>query len=142
MPIITIFSGAYCREDRVVSRLLEKTGYRHLSDTNIVSRAKKASDLPDNKIERAFSAKTSVFNQFTHEKERAIAYLKLVMSEMLREDNLLIQGFVSLLVPKEISHALQICLIADMKNRVAAAQQDSVLSTQEALKLIHRKDTD
>jgi two-component system response regulator CpxR len=142
MPIITIFSGAYCREDQVVSRLLEKTGYRHLSDTNIVSRAKKASDLPDNKIERAFSAKTSVFNQFTHEKERAIAYLKLVMSEMLREDNLLIQGLVSLLVPKEISHALQICLIADMKNRVAAAQQDSVLSTQEALKLIHRKDED
>ncbi len=142
MPIITIFSGAYCREDQFVSRLLEQTGYRHLSDTNIVSRAKKASDLTDNKIERAFSAKTSVFNQFTHEKERAIAYLKLVMSEMLREDNLLIQGFVSLLVPKEISHALQICLIADMKNRVAAAQQDSVLSTQEALKLIHRKDED
>ncbi len=142
MPIITVFSGTYCREDQVVSRLMEKTGYRHLSDTNIVSRAKKASGLPDNKIERAFSAKTSVFNQFTHEKERAIAYLKMVMSEMLREDNLLIQGLVSLLVPKRISHALRICLIADMKNRVAAAQKDLVLSTQEALKIIHRKDED
>jgi two-component system response regulator CpxR len=85
-------------------------------------------------------AKTSIFNQFTHEKERSIAYLRLALAEMLNTDNLIISGASSLLVPENISHVLRVCLIADMKSRVAQAQKQEKISEKEAIALIRRND--
>jgi hypothetical protein len=117
MPVITIFRGTFCEGDPVVQSVLKETGYRLVRDQDIVSEASRASNLGDAKVSRAFSASTSVFNKFTHEKERSIAHLRLALAELLSMDNLLIDGFVSHLVPREVSHASGVCLIADMKFR-------------------------
>ena len=57
---------------------------------------------------RVFSGKPSVFNAFTHERERSLAYLKLCLAEMLREGELIVHGFTSHLIPKTISHVLRV----------------------------------
>ena len=141
MSIITVFTGTYCNEESAIKEILKKTGYKYLSDSDIVSKASSLSDLPENKVFKAFSAKTSVFNQVTHEKERSITYLKLAVAEMLIEDNILINGFTSLLIPTGIAHVLRVCLIADMKYRVSLASS-SGMSENEALKMIHKNDED
>ena len=43
----------------------------------------------------AFAAKTSIFNRFTHEKERAVAHLRLALAQLLADDMLLITGPVT-----------------------------------------------
>jgi CheY-like chemotaxis protein len=53
---------------------------------------------------------------------------------------LIVSGFVSHLIPKKISHALRVCLIADLKFRSAAAVQSSGGSQKEAAKLIRKQD--
>jgi len=126
----------------VVQSVLKETGYRLVLDQDIVSEASRASNLGDAKVSRAFSARTSVFNKFTHEKERSIAHLRLALAELLSGDNLLIDGFVSHLVPREVSHALRVCLIADMKFRVSLALKEQGLSEKEAVKVIHKQDED
>lgn len=141
MSIITVFTGTYCNEESAIKEILKKTGYKYLSDSDIVSKAGSLSDLPENKVFKAFSAKTSVFNQLTHEKERSITYLKLAVAEMLIEDNILINGFTSLLIPTGIAYVLRVCLIADMKYRVSKASS-SGMSENEALKMIHKSDED
>jgi len=141
MSIITVFTGTYCNEESAIKEILKKTGYKYLSDSDIVSKASRLSDLPENKVFKAFSAKTSVFNQLTHEKERSITYLKLAVAEMLIEDNILINGFTSLLIPTGIAYVLRVCLIADMKYRVSLASS-SGMSENEALKMIHKSDED
>ena len=141
MSIITVFTGTYCNEESAIKEILKKTGYKYLSDSDIVSKASSLSDLPENKVFKAFSAKTSVFNQVTHEKERSITYLKLAVAEMLIEDNILINGFTSLLISSGIAHVLRVCLIADMKYRVSLASS-SGMSENEALKMIHKNDED
>jgi len=141
MSIITVFAGIYCNEESAIKEILKKTGYKYLTDADIVSKAGKLSGLSESKVLKAFSAKTSVFNQMTHEKERSVAYLKLAVAETLTEDNLLINGFTSLLIPAGIAHVLKVCLIADMKYRVSLASS-SGMSESEAVKMIHKSDED
>ena len=141
MSIITIFAGIYCNEESAIKEILKKTGYAHLTDSAIVSKAVTLSDLSESKILKAFSSKTSVFSQFGNEKERSIAYLKLAVAETLTGDNILVNGFTSLLIPPGIAHVLRVCLIADMKYRIAYAHS-SGMSENEARKTIHRSDED
>jgi two-component system, OmpR family, response regulator CpxR len=141
MSIITIFAGIYCNEESAIKELLKKTGYTYLTDPDIVSKAVTLSDLSESKILKAFSSKTSVFSQFGNEKERSIAYLKLAVAETLTGDNILVNGFTSLLIPPGIAHVLRVCLIADMKYRISNAHS-SGMSENEARKIIHRSDED
>ncbi len=141
MSIITVFAGIYCNEESAIKELLKKTGYACLTDSDIVSKAVTLSDLPESKVSKALSAKPSVFNQFTHERERSIAFLKLAVAEMLTKDNILINGFTSLLIPPGLAHVLRVCLIADMKYRVSLACSTG-MSENEARKVIHKSDED
>jgi len=142
MSVITIFSGSFCKEDLVVREVLVKTGYKLVSDEEIVAEASRASGMAESKIRRTFSAKTSVFNKFTHEKERSIAHLRLAIAEMLCDDNLLISGFTPQLIPDEISHVLRVCLIADIKFRTLEATKEGGMHEKDVLKLIQKNDGD
>lgn len=142
MPIITMFHGTFCQKDPVIENIRKNTGYRLITDDDLALDAARISDMEASKIKEAFSSKTSIFNKFTHEKERSIAYLRLALSEMLSGENLLITGFCSHLIPREMTHALWICVIADMPHRVNTAMADRGCSEKEAIKLIHNQDKD
>jgi two-component system response regulator CpxR len=142
MSIITVFSGSFCKEELIVREVLLKTGYTLITDKEIVAGASRASGMAESKIRRIFSAKTSVFNKFTHEKERSIAHLRLAIAEMLCEDNLLLSGFTSQLIPEEVSHVLGVCLIADIKFRTSEAAKEGGMHEKDALKLIQKHDGD
>lgn len=142
MSMITLFNGSYCNDREMVGQLVEHTGYRLVRDEDVVAAAGALSELGPHKIGKAFSAKASVFNAFTHEKELSVAYLKLALAERLTADNLILAGFSAHLVPRGISHALRVCLIADLKFRTAAAAREAGVSAKDAAKLIHKQDED
>jgi two-component system, OmpR family, response regulator CpxR len=140
MPVITIFSGTFCREEIIIDEICAGTGCRKIGDHEIVSEASRLSGMPAGKIGRVFSAKGSVFNKFTHERERSLAYLKLALAQALSGENLLIEGFSAMLTPIELKHVLRICLIADLSFRISVANQSQTLEQGEAAKLIRRQD--
>lgn len=142
MSAITIFSGTFCEQGPVIQKVLEKTGYKPFTDEDIVAEACRISGMAESKIRNAFSAKVSVFNKFTHEKEHAMAFLRLATAQLLSHDNLLIEGFAAHLIPIEISHVLRVCLIADMKARTSEAVKELKLSEDEAAALIHKQNED
>jgi CheY-like chemotaxis protein/cytidylate kinase len=142
MSTITLFSGSYCNDQEISRLLVEHTGYRLVRDEDVVSAAITLSGLGANKINKAFLQKASVFNSFTHEKELSVAYLKLALAEMLPAGNLILAGFTSHLIPRKISHALRVCLIADLKFRTAVAAQQAGISLKDAAKLIRKQDED
>ena len=123
MSIIALFSGDFCQAEEVTQKLLGDTGYTHVPDDEIVARASELSGVAPDKLARPFSAKTSVFNTFTGERERSIAHLRYAVAERLRDDEVVIDGFCSQLVPRTLSHVLRVCLIADMPSRVERAKQ-------------------
>lgn len=142
MPIITIFPGTFSNEDIVLRELIAHTGYKPVTDSDMTDEAARLSGIDGSKISRAFVSRTSIFNNFTHEKERSIAYLKLALAERLTNDNLLLSGFSGHLIPKAISHILRICLIADMSFRISLAAKAKGISEKEAAKWIHKQDED
>ncbi len=137
MSTITIFSGTFCKEDAVIQKVLDHTGYRLITDKDLVAEANRPSGMSEGKIMRAFSAKASVFNKFTHEKERSIAHIRYALAESLLSDSLLVAGFTGHLIPRKISHVLRICLIADMKSRISVAVKENGFTEKEAIRQIH-----
>lgn len=142
MPVITLFSGEYCNEAAVSREIKDRTGYRWIDGKEIMGRAAELSGMPASKIQSALSSRTSLFNRFTHEKERAVAHLRVSLSEILEADNLLISGFSGLLIPRSITHVLPVCLIADLPSRVSNAREERAVSEKEALNLIRKSDED
>jgi two-component system response regulator CpxR len=142
MPIISMFSGSFCEEGPVVKEVIARTGYRHIIDNEIVAEASRRSGLTESKIKRSFTSRTSVFNNFTHEKERSIAYIKLVVADMIAADDVLMTCFSGQLIPKTISHILRVCLIAPIKHRIAAASRQQGVSEKEAAKLVLKREED
>ena len=127
MSSISIFSGLFCREEAIVDALVARTGFRLISDGDVIREASRISAMEPDKIERVFSSKVSVFNKFTHERERAVAFMKLALARKYLDDGCIYRGFSGLLIPKRVAHVLRVCLIADMKFRLAeAARQDTV----------------
>jgi len=142
MPIITIFSGGFCQEASVVREVMARTGCRHIRDADIVAEASRRSAYAESKIKRAFSFKTSVFNQFTLEKERSLAYIRLAVADLITGGNAIIAGFSGQLIPAQISHTLRVCLIAPKSFRIAAAAAQQGISEKEAARLVQRREED
>jgi two-component system, OmpR family, response regulator CpxR len=142
MAIITFFSGAFCSEGAVIRELVSDIGYAVVDDDRIAADAAQLSGVAQSKIQRAFGAKTSIFNKFTHEKESSIAYLKLALARMLADEHIIVRGFSGMLIPGNIQHVLRVCLMADMKYRCDLAAEKGRLSDKEALKLIRNQDED
>jgi CheY-like chemotaxis protein len=142
MPILTMFAGRFCRSSEVAAEVCAATGFKHVGDTAILEAASSISGMGTDKLQRAFAAKTSVFNKFTHEKECSVAYLKLALANLVAKDNVLVTGYGGQLVPSAISHLLRIALIADLPYRLAAAEDSESLGEKEALKQIRRGDED
>jgi two-component system response regulator CpxR len=140
MPVITLFSGSYCNEQQIVQEIASRTGYRLMTDQEIVADASRLSTIPENRIERVFSDKVSVFNRLTRERERSLAYLRMALATCLAQDQLIINGFAGQLIPNNINHVLRVCLIADMASRVGAAASELKISSSEAHKIVRRDD--
>ncbi len=144
MAIIEIFSAAYCtKEKKVVDCLVKKTNFRHTSVDQIISEAAILSHVNESKLRRAFTLKTSVFEKFTHEKKYALAYIKLVISKILMISagrDLILTGYPTQLIPKEITHFYRVGLIADMTYRVETLVKEKGISEKEARQLLTKLD--
>jgi two-component system, OmpR family, response regulator CpxR len=142
MSTITVFSGTYCNQEAVVHALVDRSGFRLMADADLVAEASRSSGIAEPKIERVFSSRASLFNKFTHERERSLAHLRLAAAAAIAGDNLVFCGFTGQLIPREIGHVLRVCLIADLKFRATRAATELRMSEEEAVKLIRRQEED
>jgi two-component system, OmpR family, response regulator CpxR len=140
MPVLNILCGSYCGAEAVVRDVAEKSGYQYVDDSFLIAETSSRFQIDESKIRKALSGKTSIFNKFTYEKERCLAYLKRGVADLLKRDDFLFAGLAGLMIPRTISHVLNICLIADMKYRAELACRQDRVSEKDALKKIHKED--
>lgn len=140
MSVISLVSGSYCHGEEVARKLLDLLGYQLVNDAALIAEAGKRFKVDQDKLAKAVIGKTSIFNKFTRERERALAQLKVVLADQLRTDNFVLFGFFGHMVPREISHVLKVCTIADIRYRVKQAGEAEGLSEKDAQKKIHKED--
>lgn len=141
MSDLFIFSGLFCQADAIVKRLMDDTDFKLVTDEDLVAQAASLGGMSEKAVAKAFSPKTSIFNKFSHEKERAVSWLRLALANRLAEGQaLLVSGMVTQLLSQEISHVLKVCIIDDLQKRLATARNESGLSEGEAEKEIQQSD--
>jgi two-component system response regulator CpxR len=140
MPVITIFSGAYCGGEEVARTVADRRGYELITDDEIIARASRSQGTAESKFERALFSRASVFNKFTHEKERCVAFFKSALPDLLSKDGRVFLGYAGHLVPRSITHVLKVCLIADRSYRLARAIESEKVTKSQAIKLIAKDD--
>ena len=144
MSIACLFSGRYCEADEIAGIVAEKTGSRIIGDSEIAGRAAELSGMSPERIGRAFTSGTSIFNKFNHEKERAVSWLRLATAQALAEagsGHVVLHGFTAMLTPSSVTHLLHACLIAGLAHRVGVAGKLGV-NAKQAQKTILQADED
>jgi two-component system response regulator CpxR len=138
MAIITFFSGAYCHGDEIAEQVGRKLGYR-IIDEQLMEDTTRRFDIPREKIERGLMGQESFLSKFTHEREKHLADLKIVLAELVQSDNVIIRSCAGHLIPRTIGHILRVCVIANHDYRVKQAMAAGN-SEKDAEKLIHESD--
>ncbi|WP_421901103.1 response regulator [Maridesulfovibrio sp.] len=141
MSDLFIFSGLFCQADAIVKRLIDDTDFKLVTDEDLVAEAASLGGMSEKAVAKAFSPKTSIFNKFSHEKERAVSWLRLALANKLADGKaLLVSGMVTQLLSQDISHVLKVCIIDDLPKRLDTARNESGLSEGEAEKEIQHSD--
>jgi CheY-like chemotaxis protein/cytidylate kinase len=140
MPVVTLFCGTHCRAEEAADVLAEKLALPLVNEYLIFEEAAELLSVPIKKLQRALYHKPSVFNDFTHERERAIACVRMALARRMKQDDFIINGFSAHLVPKGVTHMLKVCLIADIDRRAEFAASHKKLSAKAALHEIQEHD--
>jgi CheY-like chemotaxis protein len=140
MPTIALFSSTFTNEAEIIGELSTLTGSQVINDKDIISDASSKYTVDKNKLEQTLYAKMSVFNQFTLEKERCLAYLKSSLADMLAlNERCIYNGFITLLIPARISHVLKVLIAGNKEQRIQRAVATGI-SEKEAKRLVHKSD--
>ena len=122
MSVISLVSASFCHGDEIAAAC-ERAGFTAVKPQELIARAAKSSGISEAKFQNTLTGKAGIFNRFTHERERAIAHLRLALAEVLAEDRLLLTGQAVFLIPERISHVLRVCLVAENRWRLAEAER-------------------
>ncbi|MEO5358621.1 MAG: response regulator [Nitrospirae bacterium YQR-1] len=140
MSLITLFSGSWCSNEDFERNLTKETGYRFLTEERFLENVSAAYNITVKKLQKSLYHEPSIFNDFTHDREKALAYIQLAFSELVRENNIIFKGFSAHIIPEEIQHNLKVCLITGINNRTKTAQQHSAAPEKEITSAILEDD--
>ncbi len=139
MSSIALFYNNFTGEEKLKKQLAAATGYRLCTDNDLLMATGKTLHLEYSRVERAVFGTKSVFNQFTLEKERVMAQLRLLLVKELDVGDVLLCGFCALLVPASITDVLRVGIFGEPVHRIQRAIQEGV-SEKNAIKLVKKND--
>ena len=139
MSIVTISRGSYSRGKEVAEKLAKTLGYECIS-REILLEASEKFNIPEIKLIRAVHDAPSVFERFTHGKERYVAYLKAALLKHVQKDNVVYHGLAGHFFLQEIPHVLKVRISADLEDRIAEEMRRENISADEARATIKKDD--
>ena len=139
MAIVTIFGGSYCHADEIAKAVTERLHYESIEERLIDITAERY-EISKEKLVKSIKGQATFFNKLTHDREKNIARLKLVLAELTAKDNCLLAGFGGHLLPRTVTHILRTCIIANFDFRIKEAVRINSISEKEAEKNIHKDD--
>ena len=140
MPSISLFYQTFTMQNDILQQLSATLNMPLITDDDIIASIAAEHGIEPDKIQHSLYEKTSVFNQFTLEKERHVNLMKIEIASRLRASSQYIfSGFHSLLIPKGVTHVLKVLLADEKALRVAQAISEGH-SEKEAKKVVRQSD--
>ncbi|MGE4193442.1 MAG: response regulator [Pseudodesulfovibrio sp.] len=136
MTAITVFNGLFCDAGPVLKHILDITGFRLVTDQEIIADAASLSGLDEKSMARAVFYGAAKGDSGL-DREQVIGWLRFAMARKLsQEKNAVFSGFMALLPPPEIDNILRVCLISGMNDRLWIADRDKGYPEEEAREII------
>lgn len=139
MAVISIFSGVFCKAAEVSVRVAEELGYPFIEE-KLFAETSARFNVSQDKLIHALTGPEPFLNRITHEREKNLSQLRIILSELIQSDNIIIQGCAVHLIPRTIGHALRVCLIASHDFRIQVGMAQTGKSEKEINKELHEDD--
>ncbi|MBD3257737.1 hypothetical protein GF377_04835, partial [candidate division GN15 bacterium] len=104
MAILALQSGSHCHAEDIASGVASELSYTSINDKLFAETSRRFGVAPDN-LQHSLIAAGSFLGKIKKSREKNIAYLRLVLAEMIQSDNVIVTGCPGLLIPRTISHA-------------------------------------
>jgi len=140
MSSIALFPCLSSLDSGIIGELSSTLTLTVYTDENLFGdTAARFGGKPD-RLKKLMYNKTSVFNQFTLEKEKAVNTFRLVLAEKLAApEQYLFHGFLTSLVPNQVTEVLRV-LVVDRRERRIERAIKAGLTPAEAKKKIRHHD--
>ncbi|MBS3754493.1 MAG: cytidylate kinase-like family protein [Desulfobacterales bacterium] len=139
MAIIIISRGCFSHGKDVAEKTGEMLGYKVISRETLIEEAAQIYHVPEKDLIKSVHA-PSVLERFTRGKEQYLSYIQAMLLEHAVNDNLIYHGHASHLLLPNISHVLNIRILADIADRIAFMQQSHDITDKEAMRHITAED--
>jgi len=140
MSIITITNGLYSNAEKTVIKLSEKLNSKIITDNDIIKNTHQTFGIKLSTLEKIVKSIPIAFNDFTHEKEKGLAYIKKTISDITLSGNYILHGILGHLIPREISHVMRVLIIADKNTRIKNGISIYKHTEKETIKDIEQSD--
>lgn len=140
MSSIALFPCTFTAAAGIISELAKNLQLEVYSDDDLFAETARKYALNAEKLKTVMYGKTSVFNQFTLEKEKTVNMFKSVLAERLDSSgDFLFHGFLVSLIPASVTHILKVLAVDKRQTRISSAME-SGLSEKEARKAVKADD--
>lgn len=140
MSSIALFPCLPTLESGIIGELSTILTLKVYTDDNLLRDTAVKFGADVERLEKMMFDKTSVFNQFTLEKEKAVEMMRLVLAEKLcSPDQFLFHGYMTSLIPPVVTEVLKVVLVDTRERRIERNIMEG-LSKREAKKKVHNHD--
>lgn len=140
MSIVTIFSASYCHGQEISEKVAKELNL-NLLDRELFELVSRIYHLSEDKFKAALTGSSSLFGKILEDRDKNVAYIRAALAELVERDGLLYHGFAGLLLPREITHILRVCLVAENDYRIKQAVEQEGLSEGKAESAIKKDDS-
>jgi len=139
MGIITISRGSFSKGRDVAEEVALRLNYTCVS-REILIQASREFNIPEIKLARAIHDAPSIFERFTHSKERYVAHIRSTLLEWFEDDNVVYHGLAGHFFVTHISHVLKVRIIAEPEDRIHTMMTAEKITRDEALERLDKDD--
>jgi cytidylate kinase len=139
MSVIIISRGAHHKGEQVAEKTAQKLGYACVS-RDILLEASKQYNVPEIKLKKSMERAPGFLERLGFEKQKYISYVQSALLKRLKEDNIIYHGLAGHFFVKNISHALMVRIIVDIKDRVEYCMQSEKVSESKAYDMLKKLD--
>jgi len=140
MSSIALFPCLSTIDSGIIGELSSTLTLKVYTDQNLFGETAARFGGDPERLKKLMYSKTSVFNQFTLEKEKTVNMFRLILAEKLSTPvQYLFHGFLTSLIPSEVTEALRVLVVDKKAGRIERGIK-SGLSKIEAKKKIRNHD--
>lgn len=140
MSSIALFPCWSTLDSGIVGELASTFSLRVYADDNLFKETAARFGANPERLKKMMYSKTSVFNQFTLEREKAVNMFRQILAEKLTAPvQYLFHGFLTSLIPSEVSEVLRVLAVDTKEARIERGGKTGY-SKSEAKKNIHKHD--